>query len=85
MLQINIRVDEGTAKALDDLAAEEEKTRAEVLREALMWRLADAQRSRIDRAYENAYTRHPETPEELRRAEEAAIRLTGDEPWIPWW
>jgi metal-responsive CopG/Arc/MetJ family transcriptional regulator len=84
-VQINVRVDERTAEALDGLAAEEGKTRAELVRDALTARLAEARRSRIDVGYERAYAEHPETPHDLRRAEEAATRLTGDEPWKPWW
>lgn len=84
-VQINIRVDGPTVEALDALAADEGSTRAEIVRDALVRRLADVARDRIDRAYHRAYTADPETPEELRRAERAAARLTGDESWEPWW
>lgn len=84
-IQINIRVDQSTAEALDALAAEEGRTRAEIVREALSRRLAEAKRSRIDVAYERAYADRPETPDELLRAEQAAVRLISDEPWEPWW
>lgn len=84
-IQINIRVDQSTAEALDHLAAEEGRTRAEIVREALSRRLAEAKRNRIDVAYERAYADRPETPDELLRAEQAAARLISDEPWEPWW
>ncbi|MDP9452954.1 MAG: ribbon-helix-helix protein, CopG family [Actinomycetota bacterium] len=84
-VQINIRVDERTVEALDHLAAEEGRTRAEVVRDALVRRLAEARRARIDLTYGQAYAEQPETPDELRRAEQAAARLTAEEPWEPWW
>lgn len=84
-VQINIRIDDRTGQALDDLAAEEGRTRAEVVRDAVVRRLTEVASDRIDDAYRRAYAEQPETPGELRRAERAAARLTGDEPWEPWW
>ncbi len=84
-VQINIRVDERMVEALDQLAAEEGKRRGEVVREAFLRRLAEARSARTDLIYERAYGEQPDTPDELRRAEQAAARLTADEPWEPWW
>jgi hypothetical protein len=83
--QINIRVDDQTAGALDELAIRQGITRAEVVRDAVVRRLAEVKAERIDTAYARAYAEHPETPDELRQAERTAARITGDEPWEPWW
>lgn len=84
-VQINIRIDERTAQALDDLAAELGCTRAEIAREAVLQRLATAAANRIDDAYRYAYKEHPESSVELLRAGQVAGRLTREEPWEPWW
>lgn len=83
--QINIRIDDLTAQALDGLAAELGRTRAEIVREAVLQRLAIAAANRIDDAYRDAYREHPESRDELRRAGQVAARLTREEPWEPWW
>lgn len=35
--------------------------------------------------YRSSYLQQPETAYELGRAEQAAKRLTDEEPWVPWW
>jgi hypothetical protein len=54
-----------------------------VVRDAVARRLDQAAADRIDAAYRSAYGEHPETPDELRRAQQTARRLTGEEPWAP--
>ena len=83
--QINIRLDDQTVAGLDRIAEQEGRTRAEVVRDAVNRRLHAAAGERVANAYRRAYSEHPETPEELRRAEAAASRLTEDESWEPWW
>jgi len=83
--QINLRFDDDTTAALDELAAKQGRTRAEVVREAVHRRLTEEAGERIGDAYRSAYGEHPETPVELERAERSASRLTSDEPWEPWW
>lgn len=42
-------------------------------------------RRHTDAAYRRAYEELPETSDELQRAEQAARRLTSEEPWERWW
>lgn len=83
--QINLRFDERTVAALDDLAAQEGRSRSDVVRDAVARRLAESESDRIDAAYEAAYREHPETAEELERAHQNALRLIAEESWEPWW
>jgi predicted DNA-binding protein len=83
--QINIRLDDDAVAALDRLASEEGRTRAELVREAVQERLRGATQGRVAAAYREAYEDHPETAAELRRAEQAARRLVAEEPWERWW
>lgn len=83
--QVNIRLDDHSLATLDAIAAAEGRTRAEVVRDAVQRRLDEDRRARLDASYRRAYEEHPETIEDLERAERSAHRLTGDEPWEPWW
>ena len=83
--QVNIRLDGPTVVALDDLAAREGVTRAELVRLAVLRLLQAAERAATADAYREAYGQHPETPTDVRRAERAAARLTAQESWDRWW
>lgn len=83
--QINLRFDDGTVAALDDLAAEEGRSRADVVRDAVERRLAEVEGNRAEAAYRAAYTERPETPDELDRARRNGLRLIEEEPWERWW
>ncbi len=83
--QINLRFDPPTVAALDDLAADEGRSRADVVRDAVRRRLEEVERERADEAYRAAYLAHPETEDEMREAHDNAVRLTNEEPWEPWW
>ncbi len=83
--QINIRLDDQTVAALDELAAREGSTRAEIVRAAVLRLLRAKERATVASAYRHAYDEHPETSGELRRAQRSAGRLTAEEPWERWW
>ncbi len=83
--QINLRFDDATVAALDDLASDHGRSRADVVRDAVRRCLAEAEGDRAGAAYRQAYADQPETAEELERAKGSAARLTTAEPWEPWW
>lgn len=83
--QINIRLDDATVDALDDVAAREGVTRAEIVRMAVLRLLQAAERASVATAYRDAYGEHPETAGDLRRAQRVAGRLTSEESWERWW
>lgn len=82
-VQVNIRFDDAVVAELDAAAAG--RTRAEVVRDAVLHSLKAAANARAATAYERAYGDQPETAEELDRALHTALRLTTDEPWERWW
>lgn len=84
-VQVNLRLDDDVVVALDEIAAEEGRTRTEVVRDAVERRLGEQARRHTDAAYRRAYEEQPETSDELRRAAHAASRLTSEEPWERWW
>jgi predicted transcriptional regulator len=83
--QINIRLDDETVAALDEIAAREGATRAEIVRAAVLQLLRAAERAAIASAYREAYEDQPETVGEMRRAQRSAGRLTNEESWERWW
>ncbi len=84
-VQVNIRLDQDIVDALDVIAEEEGRTRAEIVRDAVRHRLEAAASARASVAYQRAYEEQPETDDELDRAERSARRLTSEEPWERWW
>jgi hypothetical protein len=54
-------------------------------RDSVARRLADAARLQASAAHRQGYLDHPETADELSRAEQTDSRLTEEEPWEPWW
>jgi len=84
-VQVNIRLDETIVADLDAAAAATGRTRAEVVREAVLHALRAAANARAAAAYAQAYGDQPETDEELDRAQRTALRLTADEHWERWW
>ncbi|MGH9000830.1 MAG: ribbon-helix-helix domain-containing protein [Acidimicrobiia bacterium] len=83
--QINIRLDDQAVAALDELAAGEGSTRAEIVRAAVLRLLRAAEHASVASAYRQAYEAQPETVGELRRAQRSAGRITGEESWERWW
>lgn len=83
--QVNVRLDDDLTVALDRLAEATGSSRTEVLREALVHRIEEADSEGVAEMYRRSYSEQPEGPEELQRAEQSARRLTSEEPWEPWW
>jgi predicted transcriptional regulator len=83
--QINIRLDDQTLAALDEMAAREGSTRTEIVKAAVLRLLRAAERAQVASAYRQAYEDRPEAPNDLRRAERTARRLTTEEVWERWW
>jgi predicted transcriptional regulator len=83
--QINIRLDDRTVAALDEMAARQGSTRTEIVKAAVVQLLRAAERAAVASAYRKAYQELPEALAEMRRAQRAAGRLTAEEPWERWW
>lgn len=83
--QLNVRFEPDQLAALDILAAAEGRSRADIVRDAVVDRLRAATAARVSAAYERAYRDQPETDEELDRAVNSAQRLTSEETWERWW
>lgn len=83
--QINIRLDDETVAALDEIAAREGATRTDLVRAAVLRLVRADERAAVAAAYREAYEDQPETSVELRRAQRSATRLTAEESWERWW
>jgi metal-responsive CopG/Arc/MetJ family transcriptional regulator len=69
---------------LDARAAREGRNRSELIREALSGYLAADRQAEIDRLIVEAYTRQPQTADELAFAELGTrTMLANQEPWEP--
>lgn len=68
---------------VDALAARQGRNRSELIRDALSRYLSDDPDAEIDRRIVAAYTRQPQTPDELALAELGARAMIGAEPWEP--
>lgn len=55
------------------------------MRIAVLHLLKATASARTAAAYAQAYGQHPESAEELERAQATAQRLTADESWERWW
>jgi metal-responsive CopG/Arc/MetJ family transcriptional regulator len=84
-VQVNIRLDETMIEQIDGWAVIRGVTRPELVRNVLTEWLQLQERRRVEDEYRAAYTAHPESDDDLRRAAEAARRLVEEEPWEPWW
>lgn len=70
MRQVMIRVDDATCDELDRLVAEGvAENRSDAVREAIAAWIDRQRRAALDRLYEEAYTRQPETPGEMAWAD----------------
>lgn len=84
-MQVNIRLDEAVVGEIDGWAVVRGVSRPELVRHVLLGWLAHQRREQIEAQYRAAYADEPESEEDLARAEDAAQRLTAEEPWQPWW
>jgi Arc/MetJ-type ribon-helix-helix transcriptional regulator len=79
---ISVRMTDDRVSAIDDIVASgSHASRASVIIEAIDRLVAELESDRIDRAIVEGYTRMPQTEEEIRWAERAAIESIREEPW----
>ncbi len=84
--QIAVRVTVRQLEMLDWLVVEGDyENRAEVVRVAIEELARAKRREATARRDIEAYTRYPDTPEEMARAHAAAIASIEEEPWEKWW
>ena len=60
---IQVPVDEGLLKDLDDLSQKQGKARSELIRQACLRYLREMEYEELDRLYKQGYMRIPEEPE----------------------
>lgn len=60
-------------------------SRSQAVRSGLEAIVASRRRQEIDRRYEEAMARFPETNEELAEATRVALDAIDEEPWERWW
>ncbi|CAN5730015.1 hypothetical protein BH20ACT4_BH20ACT4_10720 [soil metagenome] len=83
--QVNIRLDAGIIEQIDGWTVIRGLSRPELIREAINEWLRRQQQERIAQDYRRAYAEHPETDEEMQRADANARRAVQEEPWEKWW
>ena len=82
MTTVAVRLPEHLVEGIDSLVAEGHyPTRTDVVRTALRALLEAHERREIDRQIVEAYTRMPQTDDELAIAEAALKALVEEEPW----
>ncbi|MEW6033744.1 MAG: ribbon-helix-helix protein, CopG family [Chloroflexota bacterium] len=59
---IQVPVDEGLLKDLDDLSKKQRKARSELIRQACLRYLQEVEYEELDRLYQQGYMRIPEEP-----------------------
>jgi Arc/MetJ-type ribon-helix-helix transcriptional regulator len=82
MTQLVTRIDEDLASRIDDLiAAGVVQSRSDAVRRGLQVLLDQHRRRRTAEAIIRGYQDHPQTEEEVGWADEATIRMIGEERW----
>jgi Arc/MetJ-type ribon-helix-helix transcriptional regulator len=85
-IQIAVKLPDEIVARIDELVAQGAfPSRSAVVRRGLEAIVAAHKGRAIDRAYEEAYRRFPETDAELREAARLAIESIDEEPWAKWW
>ncbi len=84
--QIAVKLPDEIVARIDELVAQGAfPSRSAVVRRGLEAVVNAHQNRAIDRAYQEAYGRFPETDTELREAARLAIESIDEEPWEKWW
>ncbi len=84
--QIAVKLPEEIVREIDALVAQGVfPSRSAAVRRGLLAVLAAQRRAAVDRAYEEAYRRIPESEAELEEAARLAREAVREEPWEPWW
>lgn len=60
-------------------------SRSQAVRSGLEAIVASRRRQEVDRRYEEAMARFPETNEEVAEATRLAVNAIDEEPWERWW
>jgi Arc/MetJ-type ribon-helix-helix transcriptional regulator len=80
--QIEVRIPNALAKALDDLVSEGMfETKAQAIRAALQTLVDQERRRRMGELIADGYWRIPQDEDEVEPARRAAIRSIEQEPW----
>jgi Arc/MetJ-type ribon-helix-helix transcriptional regulator len=80
--QIEVRIPNALAKALDDLVSEGMfETKAQAIRAALQTLVDQERRRRMGELIADGYRRIPQDEDEVEPARRAAIRSIEQEPW----
>ncbi len=84
-IQVNIRLDDALVEAIDGWTVIRGISRPQLIREAIEEYLRRHEDERVAQQYRQAYSEHPESGEEMRRAAQNARRAISEEPWDrPW-
>lgn len=84
--QIALKLPDALAAALDELVERGVyPNRSQAVRVAVEALVRRSAAERIDAAFAEGFTRHPERPEEIADATRLAVEAIEDEPWEPWW
>ncbi len=84
--QIAVKLSDEIVARIDELVARGAfPSRSAAIRRGLEVVVAAHERRSIDRLYEEAYRRFPESDAELREAARLAIESIDEEPWEKWW
>jgi Arc/MetJ-type ribon-helix-helix transcriptional regulator len=82
MTQLIARIDESLAASVDELIAEGVvESRSDAVRQGLRVLIEQTRRSRTAAAIVDGYRDHPQTEDEIAWADEATVRMIGEEPW----
>ncbi len=84
--QIAVRLPDGIVDDLDRAVTQLGlESRADVVREAIARLLHSIAKEAIDAEMIDAYSRQPQTSEELAAATTNALGVVNAEPWEKWW
>lgn len=85
-VQIAVKLPDELVGELDRLIDEGSfESRSQAVRSGLETMVAARRREELDRRFREAFTRVPETTEELAEARRLAVDAIHEEPWEPWW
>lgn len=86
IVQIAVKLPDELVGELDRLIDEGSfESRSQAVRSGLETMVAARRREELDRRFREAFTRVPETTEELAEARRLAVDAIHEEPWEPWW
>jgi Arc/MetJ-type ribon-helix-helix transcriptional regulator len=82
MIQLVTKVDDETAKALDELIASGEfSSRSDAVRAGINHLIDQSRRTKIAASILAGFAKVPETADELELARRASVSMIAEEPW----